>query len=91
MAMTTLNITYNGMSADVPVELDGHVSDADVRRIALEMVRSGGVPGMHLAHLRDETFQNYVVDRFRGPRGEDRIYLRPKVPFGASVWPTLGT
>jgi hypothetical protein len=93
MAMTTLNITYNGMSADVPVELDGHVSDADVRRIALEMVRSGGVPGMHLAHLRDETFQNYVVDRFRGHHGEDRIYLRPKVPFGscASVWPTLGS
>lgn len=81
--MTTLNITYDGMSADVPLELDGPVSDADVRRIALEVVRSGGVPGMHLANLRDEAFQNYVVDRFRGPRGEGRIYLRPKVPFGS--------
>jgi hypothetical protein len=81
--MTTLNITFDGMSADLPLELDGHVRDADVRRIAVEMVRSGGVPGMHLAHLRDDAFQNYVVDRFRGPRGEDRIYLRPKVPFGA--------
>lgn len=81
--MTTLNITYNGMSADVPVELDGPVSDADVRRIAVEVVRTGGVPGLHLAQLRDDAFQNYVVDRFRGARGEDRIYLRPKVPFGA--------
>jgi hypothetical protein len=83
MAMTTLNITYDGMSADLPVELDGHVSDADVKRIAVEVVRSGGVPGMHLAHLRDDAFQNYIVDRFRGPRGDERIYLRPKVPFGA--------
>lgn len=81
--MTTLNITFNGMSADLPLELDGQVRDADVRRIAVEMVRSGGVPGMHLVHLRDDAFQNYVVDRFRGPHGDERIYLRPKVPFGA--------
>lgn len=81
--MTTLNITYDGMSADVPVELDGQVSDTDVRRIAVEVVRTGGAPGLHLAQLRDDAFQNYVVDRFRGARGEDRIYLRPKVPFGA--------
>lgn len=81
--MVTLNITYNGMSSDVPLELDGHVSDVDVRRIAVEVVRSGGVPGLHLAQLREDTFNHYVVDRFRGPRGEDRIYLRPKVPFGA--------
>lgn len=81
--MATLNITYNGMSSDVPLELDGHVSDVDVRRIAVEVMRSGGVPGLHLAQLREDTFNHYVVDRFRGPRGEDRIYLRPKVPFGA--------
>lgn len=81
--MATLNITYNGLSSDLPLELDGHVSDVDVRRIALEVVRSGGVPGLHIAQLREDTFNHYVVDRFRGPRGEDRIYLRPKVPFGA--------
>jgi hypothetical protein len=81
--MATLNITYNGMSSDVPLELDGHVSDVDVRRIAVEVVRSGGVPGLHIAQLREDSFNHYVVDRFRGPRGEDRIYLRPKVPFGA--------
>lgn len=81
--MAVLNITYDGMSADLPVELDGPVSDVDVKRIAVEVVRSGGVPGLHLAHLRDDAFQGYVVDRFRGARGEERIYLRPKVPFGA--------
>ncbi len=81
--MATLNITYNGLSSDVPLELDGHVSDGDVRRIAVEVVRSGGAPGMHLAGLDEGAFNHYVVDRFRGPRGEERIYLRPKVPFGA--------
>ncbi|WP_257454683.1 hypothetical protein [Archangium lipolyticum] len=81
--MATLNITYNGLSSDLPLELDGHVSDVDVRRIAVEVVRSGGAPGLHIAHLREDAFNHYVVDRFRGPRGEERIYLRPKVPFGA--------
>jgi hypothetical protein len=81
--MAVLNITFDGMSADLPVELDRPVSDVDVKRIAVEVVRSGGVPGMHLQHLRDDAFSHYVVDRFRGARGEERIYLRPKVPFGA--------
>jgi hypothetical protein len=81
--MATLNITYNGLSSDLPLELDGHVSDGDVRRIAVEVVRSGGAPGLHISNLREDAFIHYVVDRFRGPRGDDRIYLRPKVPFGA--------
>jgi len=59
------------------------VSDADVRRIAVEVVRSGGMPGLHVANLPEDAFSHYVVDRFRGPRGDERIYLRPKVPFGA--------
>ncbi|HEX8698147.1 MAG TPA: hypothetical protein VF815_04875 [Myxococcaceae bacterium] len=80
--MAVLNITYNGHSADCPIELDGAVSDADVRRIAVELVRSGGVAGLHLAHLRDDAFNHYVVDRFNAAGGE-RIYLRPKVPFGS--------
>ncbi len=76
--MTILNITYNGLSADYPVELDSHLGDADLRRIAVEVVRSGGVPGLQIANLRDDAFVNYVVDRFN-----ERIYLRPKVPFGS--------
>ncbi len=77
--MATLNITYNGLSADVPIVLETQVSDADVRRIAVELVRSGGVPGLQIANLADGAFDHFVVDRF----GADRIYLRPKVPFGA--------
>lgn len=73
--MARLNITFNGLSADYPLELDAQVTDADVRRIALELVRAGGT-GQHAP----ETFDNFVVDRMQDGQ---QIYLRPKVPFGA--------
>lgn len=78
--MATLNITYNGLSADYAMELDAHVSDADIKRIAVEVVRAGNVTGLVLPHLTDTAFDAFVVDRLQGGQ---RIYLRPKVPFGA--------
>jgi hypothetical protein len=80
--MAILNITYNGVSADCPVELEVSVSDVDVRRIAVELVRSGGVPGLYIADLPGGAFNNHVVDRF-GDGAQARLYLRPKVPFGS--------
>jgi len=82
--MAILNITYNGLSADYPVPLDDKIADRDVRRIAVELVRSGGVPGLQIANLSERAFDNYVIDRF-GPRAGQRIYLRPKVPLGAGA------
>jgi hypothetical protein len=81
--MATLNITYNGLSADYPLELDYEIGDADVKRVATELVRTGDVPGLQIANLPEHAFDNYVVDRFVSPQGGQRIYLRPKVPFGA--------
>jgi len=81
--MAVLNITYQGQSADYDLEIDYAASDADIRRIAVEVIRSGGVRGLHVADLADDAFAFYVVDRLRSPQGEQRIYLRPKVPFGA--------
>ncbi len=81
--MATLNITYRGLSADYPMELDYQLTDADVRRIAVELVRSGGNHGVRVPTIDDRAFDNYVVDRFVSPQGGQRIYLRPKVPFGA--------
>ena len=83
--MAILNITYNGLSADYPMKIDHHLGDRDIRRIAVEVVRSGGVPGLRIANLSERAFDNYVIDRFRTPEGGDRIYLRPKVPFGAGA------
>ena len=80
--MATLNITYQGMSADVPADIDGSLGDSDIRKIAVEVVRSGDVPGLHLATLDEGAFDFFVVDRLKSPEGKDRIYLRPKVPFG---------
>ena len=78
-----LNITYHGQSADYHLGLDHDASDADIRRIAWEVLRSGSIRGMHVPELAESAFRGYVVDRLRAPNGERRIYLRPKVPFGA--------
>ncbi|MBL8608301.1 MAG: hypothetical protein JNL38_13335 [Myxococcales bacterium] len=83
--MAVLNITYNGMSADYPLDVDFRLTDGDVRRIAVEVVRTGGVPGLQIATLAERAFDDFVVDRFRTPQGGERIYLRPKVPFGSSA------
>ena len=80
--MAVLNITYEGMSADAPVDIGYELSDDDVRRIAVELVRSGGVPGIELDRAED-AFDSFVVDRFDTPDGGQRLYLRPKVPCGA--------
>jgi hypothetical protein len=80
--MATLNITYNGLSADYPRTIDRKVGDRDIRRIAAEVVRSGGVPGLWIANLPETAFDGHVVDRFPGKGDTDRIYLRPRVPFG---------
>ena len=83
--MAILNITYDGISIDYPLEVDDRLSDGDVRRIAVEVIRSGDLKGLHIAALSERAFDHYVVDRLRTARGEPRIYLRPKVPFGAAT------
>ena len=65
--MATLNVTYEGNSNDI-CELDFSVTDDDIRRIAVEAM-----------DLAANTFINFVIDRFEE---QQRIYLRPKVPFG---------
>lgn len=82
--MAILNITYNGLSADFPFQADEHLSDADIRRVAIELVRTSGIRGMYGKNVPANAFAHYVVDRLTSPTGERRIYLRPKVPFGAA-------
>jgi hypothetical protein len=82
MTVAKLNITYQGMSADLPADVDDNLRDDDIRKIAVEVVRSGDVPGLQIASLEDHAFDLFVVDRLKGADGEARIYLRPKVPFG---------
>ena len=81
--MAILNITYMGLSLDYVRDVDPALTDGDVRRIAVEIVRSGEVEGLHVASLSADAFDDFVVDRLRTARSDARIYLRPKVPFGA--------
>jgi hypothetical protein len=80
--MAILNITYRGRSADLLQPLDDRIADTDVRRIAIEVVRSGELAGLVIPDLPADAFVHFVVDRITDPHGVCRIYLRPKVPFG---------
>jgi hypothetical protein len=84
--MAILNITLNGVSADYKHDVDAQLIDRDIKRLALEVIRSGEVAGLWIASLPSNTFDNYVVDRFHSKRGGQRIYLRPRVPFGAATF-----
>jgi hypothetical protein len=80
-----LNITLQGVSADHTLEFDVEPRDEDVKRVAVELVRSGNLPGLHVGGLSEDAFDSYVVDRFNTPEGGRRLFLRPKVPFGAGT------
>jgi hypothetical protein len=82
--MAILNVTYAGRSADAKHLVEDGADDADIRRIAVELIRSGGLAGMTRLEVARDTFRHFVVDRHRDPDGTLRIYLRPKVPFGAA-------
>ena len=81
--MAILNITYNGLSIDYPREVSEHMHDGDLRRLAVEVVRAGELRGLHVTNLDDAAFSGHVLDRVSTTTGKVRIYLRPKVPFGA--------
>ena len=77
--MVTLNITYDGRSADFPLDVDVALGDTDIRRVAIEILRGGGAAWEALPTLAENALEHFVVDRLEGGQ---RIYLRPKVPFG---------
>ena len=79
--MTTLadvNVTYAGLSCDIG-KVEEASSDDEIRRIATESLLA-----TH-PDIAQDALQHYVVDRFNTPEGGRRIYVRPKVPFGAGA------
>ena len=71
-----LNITLQGVSADHTLEFDVEPRDEDVKRVAVELVRSGDLPGLHVGGLSEDAFDSYVVDRFKGWRHSGHITLQ---------------
>ena len=53
-----LNITFQGHSADYPLEGHDELTDDDVRRVAIEVIRAGGVPGIDALEIADDAFVN---------------------------------
>jgi hypothetical protein len=80
--MAVLNVTYEGISADLPQAVPDDLSDGEIRTIVTEVIRSGGMPGLFLPELPDDALNHFVVDRYRQADGSPTIYVRPKVPFG---------
>lgn len=82
MNMARLNVTYAGHNSDIPDLVPYDASDSDLLRMAEEAVRSGSAPGIPASP--DASFVDFVVDRF--PATDvlpNRIFVRPKTPFGA--------
>lgn len=79
----TLNITYAGMNGDLQDPLLFDSTDEQIRAIATETVRGGGVRGIDADPTAN--FADFVVDRIDAHDGlPDRLILRPKTPFGSA-------
>lgn len=77
-----LNITFQGVSVDIDLPLDFAATDADIKRVSLELLRTGGIPGIVDPTAADGVFNDFMIDRLRNADGEERLFLRPKTPFG---------
>jgi len=80
--MAKLTITYNGQQGDLPDPVSYDSTDADIKQMATESIRTGYVPGIDA--VPDCDLKDYVIDRF--PARDDvpfnRLSARPKTPFG---------
>jgi hypothetical protein len=79
-----LNITWAGNNGDLPEPVSYDATDEDIKTWAAEAVRGGHIPGIPAAE--DVAFHDFIVDRFPATPdvGFNRLFLRPKTPFGGS-------
>ena len=80
--MARVNITFAGENGDLPDPVAYDLADAAVRRIASESLLGGSIPG--IARVETPDLGDFVVDRFPATAElPARLFVRPKVPFGA--------
>lgn len=78
-----LNVTYKGANGDLP---DGVAFDAygeAILEMAEESIRNGNIPGVMADE--DVDLDGFEVVRFAADDGSglgDRVFVRPKTPFG---------
>jgi hypothetical protein len=77
-----VNVTWAGSNGDLrdPVSFDA--TETDVRTWVTEAVRTGGVA--NIAADPNANFTDFIVDRYASTEETpyNRIFLRPKTPFG---------
>jgi hypothetical protein len=78
----TVNVTYAGANGDLPDPVPFDTTDAVIRGLIEEAIRTGSLPGV--ATDADVDLSDYVVDRFPATpeRTHNVMFLRPKTPFG---------
>jgi len=80
--MASLNITWAGSNGDLREPVPYDMSDAEVKQIAAEAVRSGSVLGIPADAAVD--FTDFTVNRFNSTPDvqANRLFLHPKTPVG---------
>ena len=78
-----LNITYNGVSADIEVPLESTATDQNIKTIAAEILRSGDIENMRHPNVTAADFEHFTVHRSRTPQDRERVLLCPKAAYGA--------
>ena len=79
-----LNITWDGSNGDLPETVPYDAPDADLRRMAMEAVQHGDVPGITGVD-GNVNMDDFVVERYNATEEIPyaRVFVRPKTPFGA--------
>ena len=77
-----VNVTFGGANGDLPDPVSFDSTDANVKAMVGEALRTGGIPGLQADP--DADLSDYVVDRFRAneARPYNLVQMRPKTPFG---------
>lgn len=81
--MAKLNVTYRGGNGDLPEGVDYDIPDATILQIAKESIQDGHIPGIEADPI--VSLDGFEVVRFPADDGSnlgDRIFVRPKTPFG---------
>jgi len=79
--MASLNVTWSGNNGDLPDPVAYDTPQAQILQMATEAIRGGYIPGIPMDLAVNLT--DFVIDRFPAT-GElpNRLFLRPKTPFG---------
>jgi hypothetical protein len=80
--MAKYNVTYGGANGELPEPVSYDATDAALKQVAEESIRTGHIPGIQANPNVD--LADFVIDRF--PETVDvpyaRLFCRPKTPFG---------